>query len=65
MYICSMKYRNNFIQISFSTDDTYRERYFVVIELIDGKDPKLHIVPLPDWLVFHSEEYIYYCINLN
>lgn len=60
-----MKHKPKFIQLSFSTDDTYRERYFIVTELVDGEKPKIHLVPVPDWLVFHSEEYIYCCINLN
>jgi hypothetical protein len=65
MYFCNMKHKPKIIQLFFSTDDTYRERYMIIAELIDGEDPKLHIVEVPAWLVYHSEEYIYYCINLN
>jgi hypothetical protein len=65
MYFCYMKNKHKFIHLLVSTDDTYKYRYFILLELIDDGDPKLHIIPHPDWLVFYSEKYIYYCINLN
>lgn len=65
MYFCIMQNRLKFIQLSISTDENFHERYFVIAELREGQEPRLHIVPLPDWLVFYSEKYQYYCINLN
>ena len=60
-----MKNKQKFLQLSISTDDPHRKRYFVIVEFTDNGNPKLHIIPLPDWLVFYSEKYLYYCINLN
>jgi len=65
MYFCNMTRKPKIIQFAFSTDDTYKERYMVVVEIVEGKYPKIHIVPVPSWLVFYSEDYLYYCINLN
>ena len=65
MYFCNMQNRPKLIQLSISTDKNLRERYFVIAELREGKEPGLFIIPLPYWLVFHSKKYQYYCINLN
>ena len=54
-----MQNRLKLIQLSISTDDTFRERYFIIVELREGKEPGLNITPLPDWLVFYSEKYPY------
>lgn len=34
MYYCTVQNKPKLIQLSFSTDDTYPERYFVIAELI-------------------------------
>jgi hypothetical protein len=65
MYFCNMQNRPKFIQLSISTDNSLSERYFIIAEIREEKEPRLHIIPLPDWLVFYSEKYPYYCINLN
>ena len=65
MYICEMKNRPTLIQLSFSDEQSCLERYMVIVEMKSGEIPKLHLVPVPTWLVFYSEKYKYYCINLN
>lgn len=51
--------------MSFNTDDQYQERYIIIVEVIDGEIPKIHLVPVPSWLVYYSKEYRYNPINLN
>ena len=60
-----MKNRLTFIQLSFSTNDSCQTRYMVIAEVIDEEVQKIHLVPVPPWLVFYSEEYKFYCPNLN
>jgi hypothetical protein len=51
--------------MSFSTDDSFQERFIIVVEIVEGEVPKLHLVPIPSWLVYYSKEYKFYCVNLN
>lgn len=60
-----MKRRPALIQLPFWADESYTERYMIVIEAIEGETPVLHLVPVPSWLVYYSNVYKYYCINLN
>jgi hypothetical protein len=65
MYFCIMENKPIFIQLSFSTSDSYESRFMIVVEVIDEEVQKVHLVPVPSWLVFYSEKYKFYCINLN
>jgi hypothetical protein len=60
-----MNNRLTFIQLSFSTNDSCQTRYMVIVEVIDEEVQKIHLVPVPTWLIFYSEEYKFYCPNLN
>ena len=60
-----MKNRSSFIQLSFSTDDSCQKRYMIIAEMVNEEVQHVHLVPVPSWLVFYSEEYRFYCINLN
>jgi hypothetical protein len=55
----------SFIQLSLSTDESFEARYMIVIEIVEQKIKKVHIVAIPSWLVYYSEKYRYYSINLN
>ncbi len=55
----------SFIQLSFSTDDTCQKRFIIIAEVVNEEVQYVHLVPVPAWLVFYSEEYRFYCINLN
>jgi len=65
MYFCTMENKQKFIQLSFSTSDSYESRFMIVVEVIDQEVQKVHLVPVPAWLVYYSEKYKFYCINLN
>lgn len=65
MYFCHMTNKQKFLQFSVRTDESCRKRYIVIVEIVENEDPILHIIPLPDWLVFNSEKYHYNCINLD
>jgi hypothetical protein len=54
-----------FIQLSFSTSDSFEARFMIIVEVINEEVQKMHLVPLPAWLVFYSEKYKFYSINLN
>jgi hypothetical protein len=60
-----MEYKPIFIQLPFSTSDSYESRFMIVVEVINEEVQKVHIVPVPSWLVYYSEKYKFYCINLN
>jgi len=60
-----MENRPTFIQLSFSTEDSCHSRYMIIVEEIDAEVPKIYLIPVPSWLVFYSEKYRFYCINLN
>lgn len=53
------------IQLHICIDDSYKERYMIVVEATEGERPLVHLVPVPQWLVFYSEEYKFYCMNFN
>jgi len=65
MYLYQMKNRTKFFQLSFCNDDSYKERYFIIVEMNDGAIPRAHLVPVPQWLVYRSKEYKYHPINWN
>ena len=65
MYFCAMDNKPMFIQLSFSTSDSFEARFMIIVEVINEEVQKMHLVPLPAWLVFYSEKYKFYCINLN
>lgn len=65
MYFCNMEYKHKFIQLSFSTSDSYKARFIIVVEVISEEVQKVHLIPVPSWLVFYSDKYKFYCINLN
>ena len=65
MYFCIMQDRPILIQLSISTDENFSARFFIVAELKEYQTPRLQIILFLDWLVFYSEKYPYYCINLN
>ncbi len=54
-----------FIQLSFNTSDSFEARFMIVVEVSSEEVLNVHVVPIPEWLVFYSEQYKYYCINLN
>jgi hypothetical protein len=55
----------SFIQLSFNTDGQYNKRFMIIAEVVNEEVQHVHLVPVPSWLVFYSEEYRFYCINLN
>lgn len=65
MYFCTMENKPIFIQLSFSASDSYESRFMIVVEVLAEEVQKVHLVPVPAWLVFYSEKYKFYCINLN
>ena len=65
MYVYNMNDRPIFIQMSFSTDDSFQKRFIIIAEVVNEEVQHVHVVPVPSWLVFYSEEYRFYCINLN
>jgi hypothetical protein len=65
MYFCRMENKPIFFQLSFNTSDSYEARFIIVVEVIGEEVQKVHLVPVPSWLVFYSEKYKFYCINLN
>ena len=65
MYFCIMKNTTTFIQWSFNTDDELKNRYLVIVEVVDQNVHCLHLIPVPAWLVYYSETYRYYSINHN
>jgi hypothetical protein len=65
MYFCHMKNKPTLTQISFNTDDSYKQRYLIIVETKDEEVPRLHLVYIPQWLVYYSKEYKYYAINWN
>ena len=65
MYFCIMENKPIFIQLPFSTSDSYESRFMIVVEVIGEEVQKVHLVPILSWLVFYSEKYKFYCINLN
>lgn len=65
MYFCKMRDRPLFIQLSFSLDDSNQNRFIIIAEVVNEEVQNIHLVPVPSWLVFYSEEYRFYCINLN
>ena len=65
MYFCVMENKPKFIQLSFSTSDSYESRFMIVVEVIDQEVQRVHLVPVPAWLVYYSEKFKFYCINLN
>jgi hypothetical protein len=60
-----MKNGPKFIQLGFSTGDSNLSRYMVLAEVLDQEVQRLHLIPIPSWLEYYSEKYIFYCINLN
>jgi len=65
MYFYIMKDIPTFIQLSFSTDNSFEARYMIILEVINDEVQRMHLLPVPSWLVFYSEKYKFYCINLN
>lgn len=65
MLFCLMKNTPTFVQLSFNTDDEFKNRYLIIVEVDNQEVQYVHLVPVPSWLVFYSEEYRFYCINLN
>lgn len=61
----AMENKPMFIQLSFSTSDSFEARFMIIVEVINEEVQKMHLVPLPAWLVFYSEKYKFYSINLN
>lgn len=53
------------IHISFPTYDFYKDRYLIVVELVNGEARKVHFVNVPHWLVYRSKEYKYHPTNWN
>lgn len=64
-YICVMKKYPVLIQISFHSDESYKERYMIIVELVNGEVKIVHLVNVPQWLVYRSKEYKYHPINWN
>lgn len=64
-YICDMKKYPVLIQISFHSDESYMERYLLIVELVNGEAKIVHLVNVPQWLVYHSKECKYHPINRN
>ena len=60
-----MENKPTFIQLSFHTDDQFKNRYLVIAEVVEQEVQYVHLVPVPAWLVFYSNDYKYYCLNLN
>ena len=60
MYFCVMENKPKFIQLSFSTSDSYESRFMIVVEVIDQEVQKVHLVPVPAWLVYYSEKFKFY-----
>jgi len=65
MYFCNMENNSTFIQLSFNTDDEFKNRYLVIAEVVEQEVQYIHLVPVPAWLVYYSKTYRYCCINLN
>lgn len=51
-YICDMKKYPVLIQISFHSDESYMERYLLIVELVNGEAKIVHL------LMSHSGWYI-------
>lgn len=60
-----MKKKPILLQVSINADDTLNQRYIILIKVIEGEVPKLHFIPVPSWLGYHSAKYKYQRFNLD